>query len=352
MKLQGVMKPMLAVVLLVAVTAVGFAGGEQEQEGGQEQEQQAQSDVQVAIVFATGGLGDQAFNDSAFRGIQQAEEELGISYQYAEPQAIADYEGFLNQFAASGRYDLIISIGFDQADALSEVASEYTEQRFAIVDTAVEADNVASFVYREPERGFLVGAAAALTTADPDDEMTNPAKRIGMVGGMEIPIIDGNIAGYIAGAKYVDPEVEVSHAYVGDWADPARGKEIAISMIEDDVDVIWGAAGRSGLGVIDAAEEADVYAIGADSDQSSVAPEHVLTNGMKFVDETVMIAVEQIVNGDFQAGVNALGVAEGALGYTESLLSDDVIAELEQIRQAIVDGEVEIPSTIEEARSM
>lgn len=355
MKVRAVLVTALAVVFVVAGAAGVFASGQQEGGGEQEAaegEAAPGSDVRVAIVFATGGLGDQSFNDSAYRGIQQAEEDFGISFEYAEPQAVADYQNLLQQFAASGRYDLIISIGFDQADALSTVSSEHPDQQFAIIDTVVEAPNVASFVYTEKERGYLVGAAAALTTVDSDDEMTNPEKKVGVIGGMQIPLIDANIAGYIAGAKHIDPEMDVSHAYVGSWADPARGKEIAISMIEDGVDVVWGAAGRSGLGVLNAAEEQGVYAIGADSDQSSVAPGHVLTNGMKFVDQTVMIAVEQVVEGNFQAGVNELGVAEGALGYTESLLSDEALSRLEEVRQAIVDGEVEIPETIDAARSM
>ncbi len=306
----------------------------------------------VAVVFGRGGLGDESFNDAAFRGLEMAGEDLGIEFDYAEPQAVAEFEPLLTQFAAQGQYDLIVSIGFEQGDALGAVAQEFPEQSFAIIDTVVDQPNVASYTYAEQERGFLMGAAAALVTQDGDYEMINDAAQVAVIGGVQSPLIDANIAGYIAGAKYIDEDTSVSHGYVGSWADPARGKEIAISMIESGADVVWGAAGRSGLGVLDATAERGVYGIGADSDQGSVAPGHVLTNGMKFVDETMFIAIETTLAGNFEGGVNTLGVEEGALGYTESLLTEDTIERLEEIKDVIISGEVDIPTTVDEARSM
>jgi len=300
----------------------------------------------VAIVFATGGLGDQSFNDAAFRGIEEVKEELGIEYDAAEPSAVAEYETYLTQFSAMQRYELIISIGFDQADALSTVAERYPNQKYAIIDMVVDKENVASYVYEEKERGFLMGAAAAMITSRTEDEMINEEKVVGVIGGMKIPLIDANIAGYKAGVEYVDPEVEAVHSYVGGWADPAKGKELAISMIESGADVIWGAAGRSGLGVLKAAEENNIYGIGADSDQGHVAPGHVLTNGMKFVDNTVALAVEEAVNDNFDPGIHVLGVEDGGLGYTESLLPEDIIAELEEISAEIAAGNIEIPGEL------
>jgi basic membrane protein A len=305
----------------------------------------------VAIVFATGGLGDQSFNDAAFEGVKAAREKYGVKFDAAEPASISEYETYLTQFSALNRYDLIISIGFDQADALSNVSQRFSDQSYAIVDTVVDQPNVASYVYAEKERGFLMGAAAALMTSRTDNEMINSEKVIGVIGGMKIPLIDENIAGYMAGAEYVDPEVEVIHSYVGAWADPAKGKELATSMIEQGADVIWGAAGRSGLGVLTAAEENNIYGIGADSDQGDVAPGHILTNGMKFVNNTVERAIMQVMEGQFEPGVHVLGVKEEGLGYTESLLPADIIEELEVIKSKISAGEIEIPATIEEARN-
>jgi len=282
------------------------------------------------------------------RGMELAKEQLGIEFDFAEPAAIAEYQPFLMQFANTRQYDLIISIGFDQADALTEIATQFPEQNFAIVDMVVDKPNVASYVYKEKERGFLMGVASALMTTKADDPKINAEKVIGVIGGMKIPLIDANIAGFMAGAKYVDPEVESLHSYVGAWADPAKGKELALAMIEQGADIVWGAAGRSGLGVINAAQEKNVYTIGSDSDQGHVAPEHVLTNGMKFVDQTVLLAIKQVLDGTFEGKINVLGVQENVLGYSKSLLPDDVIKALEDVKVKMAAGEIEIPETIEE----
>jgi basic membrane protein A len=357
-----------AVVLLILLALIAVSGvfvGCAQEDGTEDQAAEAEDAEtedagaeaaepagSVAVVFGRGGLGDESFNDAAFRGLEMANEELGVEFDYAEPQAVAEFEPLLTQFAAQGQYDLIVSIGFEQGDALGAVAQEFPDQNFAIIDTVVDQPNVASYTYAEQERGFLMGAAAALVTQNDAYEMTNDAGQVAVIGGVQSPLIDANIAGYIAGAKYINEDVSVAHGYVGSWADPARGKEIAISMIENGADVVWGAAGRSGLGVLDAAMERGVYGIGADSDQGSVAPGHVLTNGMKFVDETMFIAIETTLAGDFEGGVNTLGVEEGALGYTESLLTADTIGRLEEVEEVIISGEMDIPTTVEEARSM
>jgi len=309
--------------------------------------QPASAQGRYAIVFATGGLGDQSFNDSAYEGMQRAQAELGIEFDYAEPSAVAEYERLLTLFAQSRRYDLIISIGFDQADAVAAVADRFPNQRFAIVDTSVERPNVAAYVYREPERGFLLGVIAGLMTQRQDDPKINAANVVGVVGGMDIPLINANIAGYIAGARYVNPQADVRYSYVGDWVDPARGKELALAQFDQGVDIIWGAAGRSGRGVIQAAQENNKYAIGADSDQGHLAPGHVLTNGMKLVNNTVFLAVESVEQNRFQPGINVLGIAEGALGYSASLVPDDIRAVADDIAQRIASGELVPPETID-----
>ncbi len=308
-----------------------------------------QAEGNIAIVYATGGLGDQSFNDAAHRGLNRAADELGIEFNYIEPNSVSEYESYLRQFSASGNYDLIISIGFDQADALASVSAQFPEQKYALVDAVVENDNVASYVYEEKERGFLMGAISAMMTTKDDDEKINSDKVVGVIGGMKIPLIDANIAGFIAGAKYISSAIDVRHSYVGDWADPATAKELTISMYENGADIVWGAAGRSGLGVINAAKENDFYAIGADSDQGHVAPEHVLTNGMKFVDNTVYLAVEQVLNDKFEPGIHNLGIEDEALGFTESLLPADVLQRMEAVKANIIEDKIDIPETIEEA---
>jgi len=304
--------------------------------------------ARVAVVFATGGLGDKSFNDSGFAGLKRAEKELGIESQYAEPQQIAEYETLLMQFAQTKRYDLIVSIGFDQADALKVVAGRFPNQKFAIIDTAVDAPNVASYVYKEQERGFVLGVISGLMTTKTGDPRINPEKVIGVVGGMDIPLINANIAGYMAGAKYVDPEINVLYSYVGAWADPAKGKELALVQFNQGADIVWQAAGRSGLGVIKAAEETNRYALGADSDQCYLAPKNVLTNGMKFVDNTIYTAIEQVISGKFKGGTHVLGLAEKGLGYTTSLVPPDVAAKADALAQKVISGELKVPETIQD----
>ncbi|HAN87457.1 MAG TPA: hypothetical protein DCQ13_07405, partial [Firmicutes bacterium] len=302
----------------------------------------------VAIVFATGGLGDKSFNDSAYDGMKRAEKELGIEFDKVEPQAVAEYETLLTRFAQTRKYELIISIGFDQADALQVVSARFPNQKFAIVDTAVDAPNVASYVYKEAERGFVVGAIAGLMTAKKGDPRIVSDKQIvGVIGGMDIPLIRANVAGYIAGAKYVNPGVEVKHAYVGDWADPAKCKEMANAMLDEGVDVLWLAAGRSGLGGIKAAEERNRYAIGADSDQGYLAPNNILTNGMKLVDRTVYIAINDVLKGQFKSGVNMLGLKERALGYSKSLVPADIISQVDKLASRVVAGDIVVPDEID-----
>ncbi|MGE5572475.1 MAG: BMP family lipoprotein, partial [Bacteroidota bacterium] len=303
--------------------------------------------ARVAVVFATGGLGDKSFNDSGFAGLKRAEKELGIESQYAEPQQIAEYETLLTQFAQTRKYDLIVSIGFDQADALKVVSAKFPNQKFAIIDTVVEAPNVASYVYKEQERGFVLGVIAGLMTTRTGDPRVNPQKVIGVVGGMDIPLINANIAGYMAGARYVDPEVEVLYSYVGAWADPAKGKELTLVQFNQGADIVWQAAGRSGLGVIKAAEETNHYALGADSDQCHLAPKNVLTNGMKFVDNTIYTAIEQVISGKFKGGVHVLGLAEKGLGYTASLVPPDIVAKVDALVRKVTSGELAIPDTIQ-----
>ena len=309
----------------------------------------AKGKTKVAIVFATGGLGDKSFNDSAMEGIKQAVKRYGIEYDYAEPKAITEYHTYLSQFANTRRYDLIVSIGFDQADALGSVAERFQKQSFAIIDMVVDKPNIASYIYKEQERGFLLGYASALMTTRTDDKRINKDKVIGVIGGMKIPLIDANIAGFMAGARYANPAVKVLHSYVGHWADPAKGKELTISMFEQGADIVWGAAGRSGLGVINAAKERNRYAIGSDADQGYLAPENVLTNGMKFVNHTVEIIIGKVVDGTYRAGVHLLGVKENALGYSNSLLPKEILMELDKIKSKIIAGEIKIPSTIQEA---
>ncbi|MCD6142017.1 BMP family ABC transporter substrate-binding protein [Candidatus Bipolaricaulota bacterium] len=286
----------LAAVLLVGVLVVGVFAADY---------------PKVGLILATGGLGDKSFNDQSFKGASDAAAQIAAKYgvtvddvlDYVEPSDISEYEGYQLQFADSGDYDIIVCIGFDQASALETVAPQYPDQKFVIVDMVVDQPNVASVVTNDWEEAFLVGVAAGYLTK------TNI---IGFEGGMEIPLIIGFMKGYTQGAQWVNPNVKVLVRYVGEWANPTLGAELAREMYNAGADYIYGAAGKSHLGVFTAAEEnPNWYAFGTDVDQALTAPEHadvIVGSGLKRVDLAVESQIMRMANGIWAPGIYSYGI--------------------------------------------
>jgi basic membrane protein A len=326
----------------------------------QAQSQLAQAQAQIAelskppkvgIVFATGGLGDKSFNDISMAGVQKAHDELGVEFDYVEPTAIAEYEGFQRDFAKSGDYILIICIGFDQADALTVVASEYPDQNFALVDMVVDNANVASLTFRSNEGSFLTGVVAGLTTT---------TGKVGFVGGMDIPLIRDFYVGYKAGAEWANPNVQVLEpVFVGDWADPTRGKELAVGLWELGADCIFAAAGKSGLGALEACDEKNINGFGVDSCQCYLN-DNMVASTTKRVDEAVYEMILKALVGKFQGGFYSGGLAEGWVGmcrlpdevalwestfhFTHKALPDSVINKAIEAKNKIISGDITVPS--------
>ncbi|MFN2340225.1 MAG: BMP family protein [Halanaerobium sp.] len=332
----------------------------------------AAQDTRVGIVLSTGGLGDLSFNDAAYRGLQRAEEELGIEFDYIEPADPSEDQTSLRRFAERG-YNLVIGVGFQMADSMEIVATDYPDTKFAHVDTTFEdiLDNVVTLNFAEWEGSFLAGALAALTT-----ETNN----IGYVGGVDFALIHRFEGGFYQGAKYINPDVEIQRQYADDFGDPARGREIALGMIDDGADVIYHAAGGTGTGVFEAAEEEEIYAIGVDSNQNHVAPGHVIASMLKKVDNAVFDTVESVVNDNFQGGENLyFTLTDGGIGltdlteitvaeeqaYEEGAITEEelnTIREMKQevtaphadriaeIQQMIIDGEIEVENWGETGR--
>jgi len=216
--------------------------------------------VKIGLVLATGGLGDKSFNDIAYAGMLRAENELNITFAYAQQPAIADYEGLQRGYATDGGYALIVCIGFDQADALNKTALAFPNQKFAIVDMVVDQPNIASLTFRANEGSFLTGVLAGMLTK---------TGKVGFVGGMNIPLINDFFVGYKAGAEWANASVTVLEPqYVGGWADPTTAKEQALHLINDlGADGIFAAAGKSGLGALLACNESNVNGFGVDACQ-------------------------------------------------------------------------------------
>jgi basic membrane protein A len=299
-------------------------------------------DAKVAVVFATGGLGDQSFNDAAYRGVEWAQAAYNVEFAYVEPSEISDYEGYLKGYAEGGTYDLIVAIGFDQADGLKVTAEQYPDQKFILIDMVVfpeiPENNIRSIVFKEQEGSALVGAAAGFLTQ---------SNKIGFVGGMDIFLIQKFLVGYEFGAKHVNPDVEVVPTFVGDWADVPKGKTIAEQLLAEDVDVVYAAAGRSSIGAWQATEGTDAYSIGVDSDVCLQGYERMACSMLKMVDVAVNQSIADVIEGTFTTGIMELGLAENGVGIGISncnqYLTTEQIADIEALGEAIAKGDVVVP---------
>ncbi|GAB6983652.1 BMP family lipoprotein [Nocardioides pyridinolyticus] len=342
-----------AALLTAGILALGACGSDSDEpESGSDPTSEApQSDIKVGMAYDVGGRGDQSFNDSAAAGLDQAVDEFGIESEEGEAEdgeAESAREERLRTFADAG-YDPIIAVGFAYAASVGKVAEEYPDVHFAIIDDESLADvpNVASLVFAEEQGSFLVGAAAALKT-----ETDN----IGFVGGVETPLIQKFEAGYIAGAQAVNPDIEVQSTYLtqipdfSGFADPAKGKTAAEGMFDNGADVVYHAAGGSGGGVFEAAAAADGWAIGVDSDQYNTADPSVqdviLTSMLKNVNVAVYNYIKEVVDtGEAPAGVTRYDLAVDGVGYsTSGGFIDDITGDLDEYKQQIIDGEIEVPT--------
>lgn len=304
--------------------------------------------LRAGMVTDIAGIGDRSFNESAWRGLQRAEKELGAEVRYLESAKLPDYEQNL-RLLAQQKYDVVIAVGFAMEDALEKVAPQFPNTIFAIVDgNAPDLPNCVSLKFREHEGSFLVGALAGAMTR---------TGTVGFVGGMEIPLIKKFEAGYRTGVMTTNPRAKVLVGYTGNWTDTAKGKELALSQFERGADIVYHASGQCGLGVIEAAKKAGKghFAIGVDSDQDYIAPGFVLTSMIKSVDNAVFQVCKEVAEGGFQSGTRDLGIKENGVGlspmqYTKHLVPKPVLDKIETLRQMIADGKLRVPQSEEELK--
>lgn len=307
------------------------------------------SRVRVGIVFDIGGKDDRSFNAAAFEGVKRAERELGIVLRDVEPGNPTSIEPAMRAFAERG-YDLVIGVGFAQAPIMEVVAKDYPNINFAIVDGVSELPNVASLVFKEHQGSYLVGMIAARTTK---------TGVLGFVGGMDIPLIHRFAKGYEEGAQAVNPNIRVVRNFVGvtdgAWNNPGKGKELALAQIGKGADVIFTAAGNSGLGAFDAVEQAGKdaqgrathFVIGVDSNQNMVKPGFVLTSMVKRVDNAVYDIVNDVKNKQFKGGIHVFGLDKDGVAFSldsfnQSLIDPSILQEVEAARQKIIRGEIQV----------
>ena len=312
------------------------------------------SPTRIGIVLDVGGRGDKSFNDGAYAGADSATKMLGSNIRFIEPGEGADREAGLRLLAAEGM-NLVIGVGFIFTDDLANLAKEYPATAFAGIDYALATDkngnvippppNVAALKFREEEGSYLVGALAALV---------GHSKKVGFVGGMDIPLIHKFEAGYRAGVKKVCPDCQVIAQYAGVTPDafknPGKGKELALSQYNQGVEVIFHAAGSTGQGVFEAARATNKLAIGVDSDQNDEAPGHVLTSMVKGVNTVTFDAIRRVQSHTFKGGIYSFGLKEGGVGYiyddrNRALIPDSAHARVEELKQEIIAGRIKVPST-------
>ena len=347
-----------AAVVMLATAACG--GGDAPGGGGGNGGDGAEG-VRVGVALDVGGLGDKSFNDAANAGLQRAIDEGLIdeaNTQFLEAnQTGSNRDANVVNLADQG-FELIVGVGFAFSEGIAEIAGDYPDQNFAIVDgfattIATDATNIGDLAFKEHEGSYLVGIAAAMQTE---------TDTIGFLGGQEgTGLIEKFQAGYEAGARSVNPDIEILVEYIGDstqaFVDPTRGEALSTSMYDSGADVVYHAAGQSGLGLFQAAADADMWAIGVDSDQYEALAdnpeqqEHILTSMLKRVDTAVYNAIAQAVEGEFTPGFQVFGIAEEGIDYADSnpALSDEIKAAMDEAKEGIVSGEITVPEEPEAA---
>lgn len=312
--------------------------------------------INVGIVFDIGGKNDRSFNAAAWEGVKRAQQDLPICLYDVEPGNPTSIEPAMRAFAERN-FDLVIGVGFAQGPIMQKVAVDYPNIKFAIVDgVIVDKDgnplpNVADLVFREHEGSYLVGMIAA---------SKSKTGTVGFLGGMDIPLIHRFETGYAEGARSVNPNIRVIDNYVGvtdgAWNNPGKGKELSLAQIDKGADVIFTAAGNSGLGAFDAVEQygrdpktgqANKFVIGVDSNQNAVKPGFVLTSMVKRVDNAVYDVVKEVLDGKFDGGFHTFGLDKDGVAYAmdnnnAGLIPDDVIAKAEDAKKRIVAGEIKV----------
>ena len=300
------------------------------------------AEFKVGLVLDRGGKDDKSFNSSAYQGAIRAKEKLGVFVKYVEAADDNAFEPMLRAFAQRD-FDLIIGIGFAQKEAIKKVAAQFPKKHFAIIDAQVDEPNVRSLMFEEHEGAFLVGAIAA---------MTSKTGKIGFVGGMDIPLIRRFHMAYEAGAKKINPQITILANYVGitseAWNNPPKGKELAVAQYDSGADIVFAAAGASGLGVFDAAEEKRKFAIGVDANQDWTKPGLILTSMLKRVDQAVYTTIEESKSGAFSGGVKRFGLANKGIDYSvdqynEKILTEAVRKRADELKADIIAGKIDVP---------
>ncbi len=299
------------------------------------------ADFKPALIFDMGGKFDKSFNEAAYNGAEKFKSETGISYAEFEITNASQREQALRNFARRGHNPIIV-MGFAQAEAMNKVSAEFPDLKFGIIDMVVDQPNVRSVVFNEHEGSYLVGLLAA---------MKSETGTVGFVGGMDIPLIRKFACGYVQGVKAANADAKVIQNMTGDtpaaWNDKVKGGEITQAQIDAGADVVYAAAGGTGIGVLQKAKDAGKFSIGVDSNQNYLHPGSVLTSMLKRVDVAVYNAFMDGKNDSYATGFSVLGLAEDGVGWAlddnnKALITADMQAAVEQARADIISGKIKV----------
>jgi basic membrane protein A and related proteins len=337
-------------LLATIILSLAACGGDDDQAAtgpGQTGTEQQGEALRVGLVTDVGQLSDRGFNQLAFEGLKRAERELGVEGRVLESTSDAEYVPNHSSLADEG-YDIVIGVGFAQGEAVAEVAAEYPETKFLIIDVDQASlpgkpANVVGLLFTEEEVGYLAGYLAGLTAERDGKDV------ISSVGGVKEPPVDRFIAGYQAGAEAAQPGITVLNGYSQDWDDLAKCKEVALDQISKGSGIVFQVAGGCGLGALDAAREKGIWGIGVDADQSFLGP-HVLTSAIKRVDQAVFLTIESVIDGTWKGGGNSVfGLTDDGVGLgkiSPNAAQEDVDA-VDDVKEKIVSGEIaDIPTTV------
>ena len=311
-------------------------------------------DKRAALIVAQGGLGDQSYNDLAYSGFQRAIEATGIEGRPVESEDVVAQATEILRRASDAGFGLIVDLEYSHGEPMVEVAKDYPDTNYVILNQVREGGNVTSVLFQEQEGSYLAGTLAALVTTDTSIKGINAEPIIGVIGGTKSAGIDKFIAGYIEGAKAANPDVEVKVAYSNNFGDPSIGLQMAKAMFEEGADIVYQVAGGTGMGVIQAAKEEGHYAIGVDTDQDGIAPGAVLTSMVKRTDVAVENVVKDYADGKFPGGETiTFGLKENGVGlsemkHTKDMIPAPILEKVEQAKQDILSGKVKVWNVVDQ----
>jgi len=335
--------------ILTSSMLVGCGGKASEEKAEDQPKTEETKVIKIGMITDTGGVNDESFNQSAWTGLQNAQKEVGkekLEVKYLESKQDSDYISNIETFV-DAEIDLIIGVGYKLQPAIEEASKNYPEQKFALIDSVVDADNVVSLLYDDHVSSYLTGLIAGKMTE------TN---KIGFIGGMKGEVLERFRWGFRAGIEAVNPDAQYVDQYVDSFTDVAKGKSTANQMHSDGVDIILTAAGAVGTGAIEAAKENNKKAIGVDQDQNYLAPDHVITSAIKNIDVSVANVAKELVNGNFEGGeVFENNLVNGGIGIaptTDKNVQPDVLKFVNEQIEKIKAGEIEVPGTEEEYNAL